>query len=241
MITDPEYSFASPAGREYVTAAARFAAVNPSSRILCLGCGSGEGAATLAREFRCKILAVDTRLGMANEARALCERRAVSHLVSVDDQDPFDTNHAEDPFDLIIAEGGFLKPTVRKTFFEKLPQWLLPRSWVAFADKIYTTGQVPSSVQFAYGEAKKQTLTEEAYRDMVKNINLDLQYIGMAPPSNWDNYYAYMAKRMTDTEGHFAGSAVKAAMHSEINLFYRMDCLKYLGYLCCICRTKRSS
>jgi len=238
MITDPEYNFISPAGREYVIAAARFAAASPSSRILNLGCGSGAGAATLAREFRSKILAVDTRQGLAREARTYCERGGVSHLVTVDTQDPFDTNHAEDPFDLIIAEGGFLKPTLRKTFFEKLPQWLRPRSWVAFADKIYTTEQVPSSVQLAFGEAKKQTLTEEAYREMIKGADLDLQYIGLAPPSNWDNYYGHMAKRMADSEGYFGAPAMKTALTSEINLFYRMDCLKYLGYLFCICRRK---
>lgn len=238
MITDPDYNFISPAGREYAIAAARFAAVNPSTRILNLGCGSGACAMILAKEFRCKILATDTRPGLALEARTLCENEGVSHLVSIDPKDPFDTNHAEDPFDLIIAEGGFLKPTVRKTFFEKLPQWLKPRSWVAFADKIYTTEQVPSSVQLAYGEIKKQTLLEEAYREMIKSANLDLQYIGMAPPSNWDNYYGHMAKRMADTEGYFGAGAIKNALNNEINLFYRMDCLKYLGYLFCICRRK---
>ena len=238
MITDPEYNFISPAGREYVIAAARFAAVNPSSRILILGCGSGAGAVTLVKEFRCKVLAADTRQGLAGEARALCEKEGVSHLITIDDQDPFDFDHTEDPFDLIIAEGGFLKPAVRKTFFEKLPQWLMTRSWVAFADKIYTTDQIPSSVQLAFGDAKKQTLTEEAYRKMVKSSDLDLQYIGLSPPSNWDNYYGHMAKRMADTEGYFGTGKVKAELNNEINLFYRMDCLKYLGYLACICRRK---
>ncbi|MCL2218611.1 MAG: methyltransferase domain-containing protein [Chitinispirillia bacterium] len=238
MITDPDYNFASPAGREFVYAAARFAAVNPSSRILNLGAGCGAGAATIAKEFRCKILAVDTRQGLALKARTLCEKEAVSHLVTVDTKDPFDTNHAEDPFDLIIAEGGFLKPTVRKTFFEKLPQWLKTRSWVAFADKIYTTEKVPVQVQQTFGEIKKQTLTEEAYREMVKCADLDLHYIGLAPPSNWDNYYGHMAQRIADTEGHFAAPPVRAAMHNEINIFYRMECSKYLGYLSCICRRK---
>jgi SAM-dependent methyltransferase len=236
MITDSGYNFISPAGREFALAAARFAAVNPSSRILDLGCGCGAGAAAHAKEFRCKVLAAETRAGLANEARAFCENEGVSHLVTLDDRDPFETNHAEEPLDLIIAEGGFLKPTVRKTFFEKLPQWLLPRGWVAFADKIYTTDQIPSSIQLAYGDAKKQTLNEEAYREMVKSAGLDLQYIGLSPPSNWDNYYGHMAKRMADGGGYFGNGAVKAALNNEINLFYRMDCLKYLGYLVCICR-----
>jgi protein-L-isoaspartate O-methyltransferase len=237
MITDSNYNFLSPAGREYIIAAARFAAVNPSSRVFVMGCGGGAGAVILARDFRCKVQASETRRGLADEARALCEKEGVSHLVTLDGDDPFKTNHAEEPFDLIIAEGGFMKPTVRKTFFEKLPQWLLPRGWAAFADKIYTTEQIPSSVQLAHGEIKKQTLTEENYRELIKNTGLDLQYTGLVPPSGWDNYYGHMAKRMAEGgDGHFGAGTVKTAMSNEINLFYRMDCLKYLGYLICICR-----
>ena len=238
MITDSDYNFMSPAGKEYVIAAARFAAVNPSSRVLNLACGCGAGAVTLAKEFRCQVTASDTRPGLAQEARNHSESEGVSHLVTANGSDPFETNHAEDPFDLIIAEGGFLKPTVRTTFFEKLPQWLLPRGWAAFADKIYTTEQVPSSVQLAYGEVNKQTLSEETYREMVKNAGLDLQYIGLVTPSSWDNYYGYMAKRMADNEKCAGTGMSKGALNNEINLFYRMDCLKYLGYLVCICRRK---
>jgi hypothetical protein len=203
-----------------------------------LGCGYGAGAVTLTKEFRCKVWAADTRRGLAEEARGLCEREGVSNLVTLDEEDPFETNHAEEPFDLIIAEGGFLKPAFRKTFFEKVPEWLLPRGWVAFADRIYTTEQVPSSVQLTYGDPKKQILSEEAYREMVSGAGLDLQFIGLAPPSNWDNYYGHMAKRMTDERGYFGSGNVRAVIHNEINLFYRMDCLKYLGYLFCICRRK---
>jgi predicted O-methyltransferase YrrM len=236
MITDPTYNFTSPAGRECIIAAARFAAVNPSSRVLDLGCGGGAGAVTLAKEFRCKVLAVDTRQGFAPEARGLCESEGVSHLVTVDDRDPFETNHSEEPFDLIIAEGGFLKPTLRKTFFEKLPEWLVARGWVAFADKVYVTEQPPSSVQLVFGEAKKQTLSEGAYRELVKESGLDLQYIGLVPPSGWDNYYAHIAKRIAGKGGVYGSGEVKAAMRNEINLFYRMECMKYVGYLFCICR-----
>ena len=238
MITDSDYNFTSPAGREYIIAAARFAAVNPSSRVLDLGCGSGAGVAALAKEFRCKVLSADTRRGFAQETRALCEKEGVSHLVTVEDSDAFETNHAENPFDLIIAEGGFLSPVMRKTFFEKLPGWLRPRGWLAFADKVYTTAQIPSPVWQAYGEPKKQTLSEEAYREMVRDAGLDLQYAGLAPPSAWDNYYGHMAKRITESKGYFGSAAVKSTLHNEIGLFYRMDCFKYVGYLFCICRGK---
>jgi cyclopropane fatty-acyl-phospholipid synthase-like methyltransferase len=238
MITDPDYNFLSPAGRDLVIAAARFGAVNPSSRVLILGCGGGAGAVLVAKEFRCRVVAVDTRPGLAEEARDLCERSGVSHLVAVDAGNPFEAGYADDPFDLVVVEGGFLKASVRKPFFDAVAQWLLPRAFVAFADIVYITEQVPSTVSQVYGSLKKQTLFEEAYRKLVRDAGVDLQYIGLSPPSNWYNFYGHIVKRMEDTKGFFSSNAVKAAMNNEVNLFHRMDCLRFLGYLVCICRKK---
>jgi hypothetical protein len=236
MITDPNYNFLSPAGRDFVIAAARFGAVSPSSRVLMLGCGGGAGAVVVAKEFRCKVVAVETRAGFADEARGLCERGGVSHLVTVDAVNPFEAGYADDPFNLVIAEGGFLRAATRKPFFDSIGKWLLPRAFAAFADIIYTTEQVPASVSQMYGGLKKQTLTEEDYQKLVKDAGVELQYIGLSPPSNWDNFYGYIIKRLNDAEGFFGSGAVKTAMNNEINLFYRMGCLKYIGYLTCICR-----
>ena len=236
MITDPDYNFLSPAGREFVIAAARFGAVSPSSRVLILGCGGGAGAAAAAKEFRCKVSAVETRPGFADEARRLCERQGVSHLVTVDSGNPFEAGYADDPFDLVVAEGGFLKSSVRKSFFDAMARWLRPRAFAAFADIVYTTEQVPPAVSQVYGGPKTQTLSEEAYRELVKGAGVDLQYIGLSPPSNWDNFYGHIVKRTADTAGFFGSDAVKAAMNNEINTFYRLECLKYIGYLICICR-----
>jgi cyclopropane fatty-acyl-phospholipid synthase-like methyltransferase len=236
MITDPNYSFLSPAGRDFVIAAARFGAVSPSSRVLMLGCGGGAGAVVVAKEFRCRVVAVETRSGFAEEARGLCEREGVSHLVTVDAGNPFEAGYADDPFDLVIAEGGFLRPATRAPFFDAIERWLLPRGVAAFADIIYTTEQVPASVSQMYGSLKKQTLSEEDYQKLVKDAGVELQYVGLSPPSNWDNFYGYIMKRLNDAEGFFGSGAVRAAMNNEINLFYRMGCLKYIGYLTCICR-----
>jgi len=238
MITDRDYNFLSPAGKDFVIAAARFGAVSPSSRVLILGCGVGAGAVTVAREFRCRVTAVETRPGLADEARGLCERQGVSHLVTVDAGNPFEANYADDPFDLVIAEGGFLRPSTRKPFFEAVAGWLTPRGVVAFADIIYTTERAPVEVCQMYGGLRKQTLMEEDYFMLVKEAGVELQYVGLSPPSNWDNFYGYIMKRVDDAAGFFGSGAVKAAMNNEINLFYRLECLKYVGYLTCICRKR---
>jgi len=240
MVTDPLYNFTSPAGRECTVAAARFAAVNPSSNVLILGCGSGAGAAVLAKEFRCKTLAVDIRDGLAQEAMKYCEREGVSHLVTVLDNYSFEKISDDDePFDLIIAEGGYLTSASRTPFFKNLAKRLAPRGWAAFADKIYTSAQITSNVQKIFGEKDKETLNEEIYRNMIKETALDLQYIGLVPASGFHNHYAHMARRLTNTTGYYSDSKVRNALHKEINQFYKLDCLKHLGYLFCIVRKNK--
>jgi len=237
MVTDPLYNFTSPAGKECIAAAARFAAVNPSSNVLILGCGGGAGAAVLAKEFRCKALAVDARDGLAQEAVKYCERTGVSHLVTVLDNYSVEKIRDDDePFDLIIAEGGYLTCASRAPFFKNLAKRLAPRGWTAFADKIYTCAQIPSAVQKIFGEKDKETLSEELYRELIKEAGLDLQYIGLVPASGFDNYYAHMARRLTDTTGYYSDKTIRNALHKEINQFYKLDCLKHLGYLFCIVR-----
>jgi len=211
--------------------------VNPSSSVLVLGCGSGAGAAVLAKEFRCKSLAVDTRDGLAQEAIKYCEREGVSHLVTVLDNYSFENVKKDDePFDLIIAEGGYLTSASRAPFFKNLAKRLAPRGWAAFADKIYTSAQIPPAVQKIFGGKNEGTLNEEFYRNLIKEAGLDLQYTGLVPASGFDNYYAHMARRLTDTAGYYGGQTVKGALHKEINQFYKLDCLKHLGYLFCIVR-----
>jgi len=240
MVTDPLYNFTSPAGKECIVAAARFAAVNPSSSALVLGCGGGAGAVVLAKEFRCKVLAADTRNGFAQEAVKQCEKEGVSHLVTVLHNDFFqNATYNDDLFDLIIAEGEYLTSASRTHFFENLAQKLVPRGWAAFADKIYTTAQIPLTVQKIFGKKDEDTLNEECYRSLIKEAGLDLQYIGLVPASSWDNYYAHMARRLTDTKGYYNDQTIRSALHKEINQFYKMDCLKHLGYLFCIVRKNR--
>ena len=81
MIKQQIAYYTSPAGKEFSFAAARFAGINPSSRVLDMGCGYGEGACNLASEFRCKITACDYSQENVEFARKLAVKRNVSHLI----------------------------------------------------------------------------------------------------------------------------------------------------------------
>ena len=81
MIKQQVAAYTSPAGKEFSFAAARFARINPSSRVLDMGCGYGEEGLQSGYWFRCKITACDYSQENVEFARKLAVKRNVSHLI----------------------------------------------------------------------------------------------------------------------------------------------------------------
>jgi sarcosine/dimethylglycine N-methyltransferase len=146
MVTDPHSNYSSPAGKEFTLAAGYFAGINPSSRIADLGCGYGEGACTMARQFRCRVTAID----ISEENIEIARQRAivgnVSHLISFEQQDILSADFSQEPFELILAEGGILSYFSRAKGFLKVASWLMPRGWFAFSDRILLSENVPDEI-----------------------------------------------------------------------------------------------
>ncbi len=238
MVTDQNYRFTSPAGRECILAAARFAAVNPSSRVLDLGCGLGAAACTLAREFRCRVDALDNRPGFTKIARNSAVEQNVSHLVKIEEVDPLKSDFSEDPYDLAVLEGGFLNAASESALMHKIPDWLLSRGWLAFANLIYTVSDIPPEIRLTFGEPNKVVPNEGKIREMIDSVGLELHYVGMVAPSSWDNYYSFVARKLGDKDGYYSDYLVKTRLHKEIDIFYNQNALQCLGYLFCIARKK---
>ena len=70
------------------------------------------------------------------------------------------------------------------------------------------------------------------------SAGFDIQLMGLVPQSGWDNYYAHMARRLEDESGFFSDKRIKLSFHKEIDVFYRLEAFKYVGYLFCIARKK---
>jgi hypothetical protein len=45
-----------------------------------------------------------------------------------------------------------------------------------------------------------------------------------------------MARRLEDDKGFFADKGIKRAFHREIDVFYRLEGFRYVGYLFCVVR-----
>jgi ubiquinone/menaquinone biosynthesis C-methylase UbiE len=101
MVTDLNSNYTSPAGKEFSFAAARYSGINPSSRVLDLGCGYGDASCNLASEFRCKVTACDINEENIKYARQAAVERNVSHLITFVNADLLTLDYTETPFELI--------------------------------------------------------------------------------------------------------------------------------------------
>jgi SAM-dependent methyltransferase len=238
MVTDIQSYYTSPAGREFTLAAGRFSGVHPASQVLDIGCGYGEGVCTITSEFRCKAVALDSNKENIEFAKNLAIEKKVSHLIEFVHQDVLTTNFSSRPFDLILAEGGVLSFIGRKMGLDLVHNWLQSRGWFEFSDLILLPGTIPAEALDIFDYEHFRYETEESYRKLIAVAGFSVQFMACVPPSGWDNYYAHMARRLEDEKGFFADKKIKLAFHKEIDVFYRLEGFRYVGYLICIVRKK---
>lgn len=238
MVTDIKTNYTSPAGKEFTHTAGRFAGIHPASRILDIGCGYGEGTCNITAEFRCKAVSVDIDKRNIEFAQNLAIEQKVSHLIEFRNEDILKADFTEDPFDLILAEGGVLSFIGRIRGLELMHSWLVPRGWIEFSDLILLSEKTPAEALAIFDHDTYQYETEASYRKLVEDAGFSIQFMSLVPPSGWDNYYAHMARRLEDADGFFADKKVKLAFHKEIDVFYRLEGFRFVGYLVCIVRRK---
>ena len=231
-------NYTSPAGREFSLAAARMAGINPASRVLDMGCGYGEAACTLAEEFRCKITAVDSSEENIENGRRLALDRRVSHLITFMVGDILHGDFHQEPFDLVLAEGGIFSFISRLQGLQLANAWLPPRGWLAFSDLIFLSEKTPRDVRTLFEDETYHYESEKSYRDLVDKAGFNVYFMSLVPPSGWDSYYAHMARRLEEGTGIFNNPKVKQAFLREIDIVYRLEGFRYLGYLFCVARKR---
>jgi SAM-dependent methyltransferase len=239
MVTDLNSNYTSPAGKEFSFAAARFSGVNPACKVLDIGCGYGDASCNLASEFRCKVTACDISKENIEVAQKSAVERNVSHLITFVTADILSLDYSEKPFELVLAEGGILSFISRRKGIELATSWLIPAGWFAFSDLILLSENIPDEIMSIFEYTTYKYETEQSYRNLLEESGLDIHFMSLIPPSGWDNYYAHMARRLEDSKGFFADRKIKLAFHREIDVFYRLEAYRYIGYLFCIARKKR--
>lgn len=240
MVTETNTGYTSPAGKEFTLTAGRLSCIHPGARVLDMGCGYGEGACNLAQEFRCRVTAVDTNRESIEWAQQRAIERGVSHLIDFRTEDILQSEFPEESFEAIFSEGGVFSLISREEGLKRAHSWLGPRGWLAFSDLIVTGEDTPPELLEVFENDRYRYETEASYRELIQNHGFNIQLICLAPQSGWDNYYARMAKHLEDDQGQYADPKVKLAFHREIDIFYRLQGLKYVAYMFSVVR-KHSS
>jgi cyclopropane fatty-acyl-phospholipid synthase-like methyltransferase len=191
MVTDLHSNYSSPAGKEHTLAAGRLALVNPASRVLDMGCGYGDGATNLAQEFRCRVTAIDLSEENIAFARSLAVDKGVSHLITFEAKNILETDFSEEPFDLVLAEGGVLSFVSREKGMSLASSWLSSRGWFAFSDLVMLSERVPDEVRRIFEDEKYHYETEGSYRTLIANVGFDIQLLCMVPQSGWETTRAF--------------------------------------------------
>ncbi|KMQ51099.1 putative methyltransferase [Chitinispirillum alkaliphilum] len=216
-------------------AAGRIAGINPSSNILVLDSGFGEGVCTLASEFRCKISAFDSCKTKNKEAHSLAINKGVSHLVSLNG-DFFTTELEPGTFELAILEKSALSSKKRSVLLARVQELLQMRGWLAFSVPIKLADSVPNKILSCFEDGGGKIEKEEFYRSLIENSGFDIHFTGLVPQSGWDNYFSHLACHLGDEKGYYADALMKIRSHQQIDAFYRLEASRYIGYLFCIAR-----
>ncbi|MDG5815787.1 hypothetical protein QA601_11915 [Chitinispirillales bacterium ANBcel5] len=238
MVTDRSYNYPSPSGTEMILAAGRFAGINPGSTVLDFGSAFGEGPCVLASHFRCKVMAFETAYDKLSSAITLSVNRTVSHLIDYHNEDLLKSPPEENLFDLAIIEGGSLKSRIAEPLFIKMWDLLQDRGWFSFSAPVLLQQSLPPKLLSVYEAEGLLVANEEELRDLAHRCGFDVQFTALIPRSGWDNYFAHLAMHLEDSSGYYADSQKKMASHNQIDLFYRLDAFRYIGYLFCITRKR---
>ncbi len=238
MVTDKKCNYPSPAGKEFVLTGARFAGVNPSSNVLCLGCAFGESVCDLASEFRCKISAFDSDKLKVDTAQSLAIKKKVSHLISFSSDFP-SPSLEKGTFELAFLEGDTLADDNSANLLHTVSDLLLPRGWLAFSAPVQLQGSDPKKIASFEKTFRCKLKKEEDYRALANACGFNTHFVGLVPQSGWDNYCIHLANHLEDTRGYYADTTVKLNSHQQIDAFYRLEAFRYIGSLFCVAR-KRS-
>jgi cyclopropane fatty-acyl-phospholipid synthase-like methyltransferase len=211
---------------------------NPASTVLDMGCGYGEAACLFAGEFRCKVITVDASEENIATARRLAAERHVSHLITFIAADLLTCDFSKQPVDLVLAEGGIFSFISRKRGLRLAAAWLQKSGWLGFSDLVFLSDRTPEEVGAIFENQKYHYESESGYRALVEAAGFDVHFMGLVPPSGWDNYYAHMARRLEEGKGVFADQRAKIAFQREIDTFYRLEGFRYVGYLFCMARKR---
>jgi SAM-dependent methyltransferase len=149
---------------------ARAAGIEPSTRVLDLGCGIGGPARYLAATFGCKVTGVDLSPGFIDAANYLTARCGLSELVTFQTGDAVHLPFEDAAFDAVFLQHVAMNIEDRAALYAEVRRILAPGGRLATYDLVAGDGEVvypvpwarDVSTSFLLSEADTRTALEQA-------------------------------------------------------------------------------
>ena len=138
-------NFVSPGGSSVNAEVLACARLDPSSRVLDVGCGLGGSAFYIAHTFGARVLGIDIAHDMIDIGRSRLAEQRLEHLVTLVEGDclhyPF-----PDQYDLVYSRDSFLHIDDKARLFQRLGGVLAESGRLLFTD--YCLGDTPPDDEF---------------------------------------------------------------------------------------------
>ena len=121
-------------GRAATVDLARLVGIQPSDRILDLGCGIGGPVRYLAATFGCSIIGIDLTPEFCDAATMLAGRTGLSAKVAFRQGDALDIPFADRSFDVVWSQNVAMNIADRDRMYDEIARVLKPGGRYAFAD-----------------------------------------------------------------------------------------------------------
>lgn len=237
MITD-DIDYLAPGGRSFTITSGLLSRLNKRSRVLEIACGKGEAACSLARRFGCRVEGFDLDLNMIEYAREKAAALGLSEQVEFSARDGRELDFGKGPYDMILAEGGALTYISREDGIKYCGELLKEGGYLALTDLIYLKEDVPQDIRDVYEEGVFTFPNELGYRELLEKYDFEIVHLSMVPHSAWDRYYMGM-QRLISRPGNDWTEEFKQSIHKEIDTYYNLGGVDYVGYLYAVARLAR--
>lgn len=140
------------------------AGLDPSTRVLDLGCGIGGPARYLAATFGCKVSGVDLSPSFIDAATHLTERCGLSDRVSFQVGDALHLPHGDAAFDVVFLQHVAMNIQDRTSLYAEMHRILAPGGRLAIFDLVLRDGDVVYPVPWARDNSTSFLLSERDTR-----------------------------------------------------------------------------
>jgi SAM-dependent methyltransferase len=139
---------------------AAFAGLDPSTRVLDVGCGIGGPARYLATTFGCKVSGVDLSPSFIDAATYLTERCGLSDRVSFQVGDALHVPHDDSTFDVVFLQHVAMNVEDRDGLYREMRRILAPGGRLAIFDLVLRDGEVVYPTPWARDASTSFMLSE---------------------------------------------------------------------------------